>query len=336
MRDISQLLYSGNAPMTQISVVIPAYNAEKTIKETVNCVLNQTFSDFELLVINPNSTDQTRDILCDFSDPRLKVLNVAHGSASLNRNRGLAQAKGKYITFLDADDLWTPDKLEAQHQALLHTPAAAVAYSFTDCIDPNNRFLYEGSHADWSGDVYAPLLLSNFIASGSNFMALTDAVRSVGGFDETLSNCEDLDICLRLAIAHPFVPVRQVQILYRCLPLSKSSKLHGVERSNLTILSWAFAHEKASQLQHLKPKSYSNLYHFLSHKALQPPQSPQRLLLSLRYLLRAISWRPSMVVEANFSRLLGKFFATVILPQRLLAKLLTFIQSQRLAALRTH
>ena len=322
--------------MPQISVVIPAYNAEKTIRETITCVLDQTFPDFELIVINPASTDRTLAILETFSDPRLKVFNASHGSASLNRNRGLAQSTGKYITFIDADDLWSSDKLEAQHQALVNNPQAAVAYSFTDCIDQNNHFLYQGSHADWSGDVYAPLLLSHFVASGSNFMALTDAVRSIDGFDETLSNCEDLDICLRLAIAHQFVPVKQVQILYRCLPLSKSSKLHGVERSNLKILNWAFAHEKASQLQHLKPKSYSNLYHFLSHKALQPPQSPQRLLLCLRYLVQAISWRPTLVVEASFCRLLGKFVATLILPQRLLTKLLAFIRNQRQAALRTN
>lgn len=308
--------------MPQISVVIPAYNAENTIRETVECVLAQTFTDFELLVINSNSSDRTSEVLHEISDCRLRVINLSQGSASLNRNRGLSRAQGKFITFLDADDLWTPDKLESQYLALKRNSQAVVAYSFTDCIDQGNRFLYEGSHADWSGDVFAPLLLSNFVASGSNLMAHTDAVRSVGGFDESLTNCEDLDLCLKLAVQHEFVPVCRVQVLYRFVPMSKSSKLQGVERSNLKILHWAFSHARARTLQHLRAESYSNLYHFLSHKALLPPRNAKRLSLACKYFLQCLAWRPVFLLDSACVRLVRKLVATAILPHQILAQLL--------------
>ena len=100
--------------MSIISIIIPVYNAEKTIESTINSVLNQTFIDFELIVINDGSTDSTLEIVHKITDPRLKVFSYANANQAASRNRGIAKATGEYIAFLDADDLWTPDKLESQ------------------------------------------------------------------------------------------------------------------------------------------------------------------------------------------------------------------------------
>jgi glycosyltransferase involved in cell wall biosynthesis len=308
--------------MPLISVVIPAYNAEKTIRETVECVLVQTLTDFELLVINSSSTDRTSEVLQEISDSRLRVINLSRGSASLNRNHGLSQARGKFITFLDSDDLWTPDKLESQHLALQRNLQATVAYSFTDCIDQNNHFLHVGSHADWSGDVFAPLLLSNFIASGSNLMVYTDVIRSLGGFDESLSNCEDLDICLRLAVQHEFIPVCRVQVLYRVMPMSKSSNLKGLERSALKILHWAYLHPRARTLQHLKAESHLKLYEFLIHKALLPPRDFKTLSLACKCFVQCLVWRPTYLFDISSTKLLVKLVVKSVLSHNLWVKLL--------------
>jgi GT2 family glycosyltransferase len=93
---------------------------------------------------------------------------------------------GEFIAFLDADDLWTPNKLEAQLAALQDNPNAAVAYSWTDFIDETSQFLRPGPHFTISGDVYAELLRGNFLANGSNPLIRRQALIKVGSFDESL------------------------------------------------------------------------------------------------------------------------------------------------------
>ena len=124
-----------------ISIIIPVYNAEKTIESTINSVLNQTFIDFELIVINDGSTDSTLEIVHKITDPRLKIFSYANANQAASRNRGIAKATGEYIAFLDADDLWTPDKLESQINLLKNNSTAAVVYSWTNCINEFNQFL---------------------------------------------------------------------------------------------------------------------------------------------------------------------------------------------------
>src|SRR3712207_3352824 len=114
--------------MPLISVIIPVYNGEKTIQETIESVLNQTFPSFELIVINDGSHDSTLDIVSSIKDPRIKVFSYPNAGLSASRNRGISVACGEYVSFIDADDLWTPDKLEAQYKALQANPQAAVAY----------------------------------------------------------------------------------------------------------------------------------------------------------------------------------------------------------------
>ena len=115
--------------MPLISVIIPVFNGEKTIQDTIQSVLNQTVTDFEIIVINDGSTDGTLEIIQKITDTRLKVFSYPNTNQAASRNRGLEKATSKYIAFLDADDLCTPDKLESQRDALERYPNAALAYS---------------------------------------------------------------------------------------------------------------------------------------------------------------------------------------------------------------
>ena len=112
-----------------VSVIIPIHNAEKFISYTVDSVLNQTCADFEIILCENNSTDATREIIAAMSDPRIKVLNLkdVHDAAGA-RNAGVKEAAGRYIAFLDADDLWQKDKLEKQ---LAFMKAKNASFSFT-------------------------------------------------------------------------------------------------------------------------------------------------------------------------------------------------------------
>lgn len=113
--------------MPTISVIIPVYNGQKTIKETIQSVLNQTFADWELIIVNDGSQDATLEIINSINDYRIKVFSYSNAGVSSSRNRGIDQAQGEFISFLDADDLWTPDKLKEQLKALQENPQAALA-----------------------------------------------------------------------------------------------------------------------------------------------------------------------------------------------------------------
>ncbi len=127
-----------------ISVRIPVFNGEKTIKETIDSILNQFFQNIELIIIDDGSKDKTLEIIKNISDSRIKVFSYPNAGLSASRNRGISLAKGELISFIDADDLWTPDKLQAQWQALQENPQAAVAYSWTDYIDESSKFFKLG------------------------------------------------------------------------------------------------------------------------------------------------------------------------------------------------
>ena len=198
-----------------ISVVVPAYNSEQTLRETIEAVRRQTFTDLELIVIDDGSTDGTRRYLETIQDPRLRVYAYPNGGLASARNRGIERSLGEFVSFIDADDLWTPDKLELQLQALRRHPEAAVAYSWTAFIGRSGGFLFAKDPSRIDGDVYSDLLTGNFVASGSNILVRKRCADAVGGFDTTLGSAHDWDFCLRVAARWPFVLVPKYQILYR-------------------------------------------------------------------------------------------------------------------------
>ena len=96
-----------------ISVVIPLYNKEKSIAQTLECVLNQTYKDFEVIVVDDGSKDNSAAIVAQFTDTRIHLIRQENGGVSAARNRGIEEAQGKYVAFLDADDVWLTDHLES-------------------------------------------------------------------------------------------------------------------------------------------------------------------------------------------------------------------------------
>ena len=106
------------------SVVIPAYNVQNYIKQTLESVFNQTFTDFELIVVNDGSTDRTLDVIKGINDTRLRIINQDNGGECRARNRGMTEAAGHYLAFLDADDIWLPYHLQIARNFFKHNPSA--------------------------------------------------------------------------------------------------------------------------------------------------------------------------------------------------------------------
>ena len=298
----------------KISVIIPVYNGEKTIKETILSVLNQSFTNFDLIIINSNSTDKTISIISQIQDERIKVFSYPKANPGVNRNRGINHATGDYITFLDADDLWTNNKLAAQYKALQENPQAGVAFSWTNCIDENGKFLRKTSHVNWNGDVYSKLLLDDFIGTGSNVMIRREVLMKAGDFYEKLTNAHDTDMLLKLSAITNFVCVPEAQILYRISLNSWSSNVLGLEKSNLEIIQRAFNREKAKSLQHLKPIAIANLYKYLCYKVLAAPPGKQQSAVAARFLFTAIKTDISLLFKPIIFKATIKLIAMVILP----------------------
>ena len=299
--------------------MIPVYNGEKTIAETIESALNQSFSNFEIIVINDGSQDSTLDAITSIQDSRIKIFSYPNAGTSASRNRGVDQSSGEFIAFLDADDLWTSDKLEAQLAALQENPDAAVAYSWTNFIDETGQVSGHGSHRTVNGDVYAELLLFNFLDNGSNPLIRRQALTKVGSFDESLSHAEEWDIYLRLAAHYHFICVPFPQILYRVTTNSASSNVSKMETASLQVLERAYKQSPKSQ-QVLKKQSFAYLYKYLIFKCLQGSPRPQRSWEAIKILGNYIRKEPSLY---RFRLKLSLFRAvalTLLYPQQTLIK----------------
>ncbi len=270
------------ASSPRISVVIPAYNCVATVAETIQSVLDQTFEDVEVLVINDGSTDATLETVSAFGDPRVRVHSFENGGLAVSRNRGIALARGEFVAFLDADDLWTPDKLADQLAALEAHPEAALAYSLTDHIDMQGNYLGLCSHHFVNGDVYAELMKFCFLACGSNPLVRKSVLDEVGGFDPVFNPAEDWDLWLRIARRFPFVGVPKPQILYRLNAFSMSSNVQKMEQSILRVLdkgyrAWKDPDPAIARLG----KAYC--YRYLTARSLQGSPTRATLPLTFRY-----------------------------------------------------
>ena len=301
--------------MPAISVIIPIYNGEKTIKQTIESVLNQTFADFELIAIDDGSQDGTLDIVSQIQDSRIKVFSYPNAGVNVSRNRGFKHASGEFISFLDDDDLWTPDKLEAQYKALQNHPKAGVAISWTDWIDESGNIIGRGGYVSWEGDALARMLLNDFVESGSNALIRKQAFIEVGGFDESLTHAEDWDMWLRLAARYHYTTVPKVQILYRIAANSVSSNVFKMEAGSLQVIERAYANAPAS-IQHFKQVSLANRYKYLTYKALEGAPVRYKGLLALRFLLQAIRYDPVLLRRRILWKVLFRIAIVILLPSK--------------------
>lgn len=181
----------------QVSVIIPTYNRVAFVLEAVDSVLKQTLQDFELIVIDDGSTDGTAEALKRFED-RLFYRYQDNQGVSGARNLGLQMARGKWIAFLDSDDLWLPEKLETQVRFFSENPGAVICQTEEIWIRKGRRVNPQKKHQKFSGDIFAPSLLLCLV-SPSAVMIQRNLFDQLGYFDVTLPACEDYDLWLRIS-----------------------------------------------------------------------------------------------------------------------------------------
>jgi glycosyltransferase involved in cell wall biosynthesis len=298
----------------KVSVIIPAYNAAATLPETLAALRSQTWADWEAIVVDDGSTDQTGEIALQTADPRIRVLRQTNGGQAIARNCGLAAARGSLIAFLDADDWWTPTALADRVAALGDNPAAVLAYSWTDYVDDDNQLRHPGFRDRHQGQVFTALLLNNFIENGSNPLIRRSALEQVGGFQTELIPAEDWDLWLRLAGLGEFVLIPEAQVRYRVSDRSSSANLRRLERACNAVLECHLA-KAGPRSQALGRSARSRFYKGLACKALTAgPRDRGRGWRSARLLLLALWFGPHLWREWRFLAILGgKIGLTILL-----------------------
>lgn len=232
----------------RVSVVIPAYNAAGTIERTISSVLNQTYPDLEILVVDDGSTDETAVLVRRMAnvDRRILLLQKPNGGLASARNYGVTHASGEFVAPLDADDLWHPHKIEKQ-VALMHHCGDEVGliYTWARAIDEDDRVIGDITPLTLRGNVYAALIIRDFVPSGSPLIRHR-CVDEVGGYDVTLAYrgatcCEDFKFNLDIAERYDLDVVPEFLKGYRFRAGSMSTDIKAMLRSHELVVREARA-----------------------------------------------------------------------------------------------
>nr|WP_309728945.1 glycosyltransferase family A protein [Chamaesiphon sp. OTE_75_metabat_556] len=252
----------------KVSVIVPAYNIASYIADTLMSVETQTFRDFEVLVIDDGSTDDTAKQVKIFCrrDDRFQLLQKDNGGLASARNYGMRHARGEYIALLDGDDLYKPNKL-ANHVARLDRNAeAGVVYSASAAIrDDGGSTFISLSGRPLSNNLLFSLLCKNFIGHGSNAVFRRCIVEDVGGFDETLPSAEDIDYWLRIAATGKWTFDREPQVLccYRVRPSGLSFNVAEMQRCGERVIKGAYQ-RSPDLVEPMLPTASAYMYRYLA------------------------------------------------------------------------
>ena len=213
-----------------VSIVIPAYNT-KYLGEAIESICGQTYRDFELIVVDDGSPGTGIKVICD-AFPGVRYIRQPNAGPSVARNRGIREASGGLIAFLDDDDIWLPEKLEKQiayFQSLPDKDEIGLVYTGQYMFDGNTVF--GGKVHEANGMIYHYLLFGNFIGTCSSIMIPKYVFERVGGFDENLICSQDFDLYLRIAREYEIHSVSEPLIKYRTRPdqISRDPTLNNAD-----------------------------------------------------------------------------------------------------------
>lgn len=225
--------------MPKVTVIIPSYNCEAYIAETIDSILNQTFRDIELIVVDDGSTDRTQEIVESFGAP-VRLIRQTNARVCAARNRGIREAKGEFICLMDHDDYWYPEKLARQLEEFEKHPEAGAVFStfirwhrdgsgnfplpesydrtsFPDDIDP-----------EFSGWIYHQFLIDCWMLT-SSAMFRKEVFEKCGVFDEALPYSEDWELWFRISREYPMMQLRRPTTLYRQHPLQGNLVVRDID-----------------------------------------------------------------------------------------------------------
>lgn len=218
-----------NGNCSLVSVILPTYNCGHFLPDSLGSVLSQTYNFYEIIVIDDGSTDDTKEVLNPFMQ-KIKYIHLEQNRGlPTARNIGIQAAQGKYIAFLDADDLWLPEKLQTDMEYFDKHPDVGMVYSKHTNIDENGVVLDEGIKKRLpSGNIFIRLFSEQNFIVPSSVVVRKDVFATTGLFDEQLFNCQDWDMWLRIAFYFKVAGINKPLVKYRHNPRSLSKNRNNV------------------------------------------------------------------------------------------------------------
>ena len=264
-RDLNLNKTERQSGLPLVSVVIPVYNGEKFILECLRSVAEQTYPRIQCIVVNDGSTDQTVDVIRQ-SDLKVELVNQDHKNLPSARNTGIRYAAGDFIALLDADDLWYPDKIEAQVQMMMENPGAGLVFSDTEKFFPSGKIRYQKDKRELSlklnNEDPFPILIKKNIIVPSSVLIRSSIFKEIGYFDETLNSCEDWEFWLRFPVHHLQIRfLDRILTKYRFHGGNMSTKADSMQQGRLQALDKVFSdpllHARYSKL---KNQAHARIY----------------------------------------------------------------------------
>lgn len=260
---------------SKVSVVIPAYNAAKTLARTIESVRRQTFGDHEVIVVDDGSSDETQELIGRYPDVR--YFHQDKSGAAAARNRGIQESRGEFVAFLDSDDEWLPEKLQKQVDLLEQFPDVglvatggywAVGPAFPGDSQAVTRAAPRGRDRPRVRRVdFRRLLKHNFI-NGCTAMARRNVFDIVGGFDERLSCAEDYDLWLRICSRYKALVIQEVLACFHYSPFSLSRDIaRNIQAEKSILAKWNPMNEAYSGSERISVRYYNEVlqWWYLKH-----------------------------------------------------------------------
>lgn len=271
----------------KISVIIPNYNYSGYLKEAIDSVLAQTYENIEIIIVDDGSTDNSREVIESYGDKVIAVFQQNQGVAAA-RNNGFAHSSGEYVAFLDADDVWIPEKIAWQVEKFAQDPSLGQVHVAINEIDADGNFIRSRA-ANGEGDISIDFLLSEqevFYGGGSGGMILSRAFKEAGGFDEKLTTSADWDLYFRVANLYPVGQISKPLLKYRIHGKNMHGNVPRKEREMMYIFEKAFS---KGSLTRIRNAAYANLSLNLAFEYLDTRDYKN----SLRQMGKSIRHKPS-------------------------------------------
>ena len=276
--------------MPTVSVVIPTYNRSQYILECIESVFDQSYRDFEILVIDDGSIDDTKIKLGPLiKKNQIRYFNNIHNNASTARNLGIKNSIGELIAFLDSDDLFYPDKLERQVHYFQQNPDAKIVHANFEKFDDLGNFLGVRNTIFFSGNIYPQILEHwDMLMATSSVMVRADVFSEAGLFDENLKYGEDLDMWARISKQYSFHHIPESLVKVRVHDDNQSKNKVKLAEMHLPYLQKALATDKRFGNVDVN-RIYSKMFCYMglnilidgSKKDMHPAR--KLLLVSLKY-----------------------------------------------------
>ena len=281
--------------MALVDVIIPSYNYGRFLQESINSVLGQTFQDFNLFIIDDGSTDNTKEVVSRYQSLHSNIQYFFQENRGLPaaRNAGLKLSTAPFIAFLDADDVWMPEKLEETLKPFYAQPNLGVVYTLVEMMNGwGNHLVQERPCTPVRGEVFHQLLFNNSIAgSSSSVLVRKECVKKVGSFDESLPSCEDWDLWLRIARYFPFDYIAKPLVKIRIHEKNMHKDVERMVRGKLALMEKVFR-EDSLELAPLRSAAFATIYLTVSRQYMDIGLHTK----GFRFMSKAFLLKPFMVL----------------------------------------